>query len=56
MGLGIAAVVVLWLVFSVLKKAIGLLVLAAVAFAGFFLWQNPNVVRALTAWLQSAAG
>lgn len=45
--------VVLWLVFSVLKKVIGLLVLAAIAVAAFVLWQNPAMLDALLAWLQN---
>ena len=42
-----------WLVFSVLKKVIGLLVLAAIAAAGFVLWQNPAMRDALLAWIQT---
>lgn len=52
-GLGVAAVVVLWLVFSVLKKVIGLLVLAAIVVAGFVLWQNPAMLDALMAWIRT---
>jgi hypothetical protein len=36
----------------VLKKVIGLLFLAAVVVAGFVLWQNPEMLDALIAWLQ----
>jgi hypothetical protein len=36
----------------VLKKVIGLLVLAAVVVAGFVLWQNPEMLDALMTWLQ----
>ena len=43
----------LWLVFSVLKKVIGLLVLAAIAVAAFVLWQNPALLRGLLAWIQN---
>lgn len=49
------AIVVLWLVFSVLKKVIGLFVLASIAVAGFVLWQNPAMLSALIAWLQAIA-
>jgi len=49
-------VVVAWLVFSVLKKVIGLLFLAALAVAGFVLWQNPAMRESLLAWLQSFTG
>ena len=46
---------VLWLVFSVLKKVIGLLLLAAIAAAGFVLWQNPALLRWLIGWAQNLA-
>jgi len=36
----------------VLKKVIGLLFLAAVVVAGLVLWQNPDMLRALIAWVQ----
>ncbi len=45
--------VIVWLVFSVLKKVIGLLFLAAVVVAGFVLWQNPAMLHALVAWVQA---
>ncbi|GLQ54974.1 hypothetical protein [Devosia nitrariae] len=55
MGLGVGAIIVLWLVFSVLKKLIGLVVLAALVVAGFIVWNNPVLlqqVKALAAgWL-----
>jgi hypothetical protein len=44
---------VLWLVFSVLKKIIGLFVLAAIALAAFVLWQNPTLLRSLLALVQN---
>jgi len=47
---------VVWLVFSVLKKVIGLLFLGAVVVAGFVLWQNPEMLRSLIAWVQSLFG
>lgn len=52
MGLGVAAIVVVWLVFSVLKKVIGLVFLAGVAVAAFVLWQNPGMQRSVTNWVQ----
>ena len=52
-GLGVAAIVVVWLVFSVLKKVIGLLFLAAVVVAGFVLWQNPALLQGLIVWIQN---
>lgn len=56
MGLGVAAIVVIWLVFSVLKKVIGLLFLAGVAVAGFVLWQNPDMQRSVINWVQGFLG
>ena len=52
-GLGVAAIVVVWLVFSVLKKVIGLLFLAALVVAGFVLWQNPALLQGLIVWIQN---
>jgi hypothetical protein len=49
-------VVVAWLVFSVLKKVIGLLFLAALVVAGFVLSQNPAMLESLLSWLQDFAG
>lgn len=40
-----AAVVVLWLVFSVLKRIFGLMLLAALVAGGFLLWQNPELAE-----------
>ena len=56
MGLGVAAIVVIWLVFSVLKKVIGLLFLAGMVLLGFVLWQNPAMQRSLIDWVQSFIG
>lgn len=50
-GLGVAAVVVLWLVFSVLKKVFGLVLLAAIVGAGFLMWQNPELLHWATRYL-----
>ena len=47
------AIVVLWLVFSVLKKVIGLFVLAAIVVAAFVLWQNPALLDGLIGWLRN---
>ena len=44
---------VAWLVFSVLKKVIGLVVLAAIVVAAFALWQNPALLAGLIGWLQN---
>lgn len=47
MALGIAAVVAVWLVFSVLKKVIGLVLLAALALGAWMLWSNPQMLQSL---------
>jgi hypothetical protein len=39
--------VVLWLVFSVLKKVFGLVLLAAIVGAGFLLWRNPELSQSV---------
>lgn len=49
-GLGVAAIVVLWLVFSVLKKVIGFAFLAAIVAAGFILWTNPGLLETAKLW------
>jgi hypothetical protein len=49
LGLGVAAVVVVWLVFSVMKKVFGLLLLVALAAGAYVLWTNPDAMNAVTA-------
>jgi hypothetical protein len=44
-GIGVAAVVVAWLAFSVLKKVFGLVLLAVLVGVGFLLWQNPELAQ-----------
>ncbi|ODT64988.1 MAG: hypothetical protein ABS75_33415 [Pelagibacterium sp. SCN 63-23] len=46
-GLGVAAIVVVWLVFSVLRKVSGVLLLIALAAGAYTLWSNPDLLRAL---------
>lgn len=46
-GLGVAAVVVAWLVFSVFKKVLGLALLASLALGAWLLWSNPEMLRGL---------
>lgn len=41
--LGIGAAILLWLVFSVMKKLFGLALVAALAFGGYMLWTNPDL-------------
>ena len=47
-GLGVAAVAIIWLVFSVAKKLLGLLLLVALVAAAFIAWQHPELVRQIT--------
>lgn len=48
--------VVVWLVFSVLKKVIGLLFLAAVVFGAYMLWQDPVLLNRVLEWVQGFIG
>jgi hypothetical protein len=41
--LGIGAAILLWLVFSVMKKLFGLALVAALVFGGYMLWTNPDL-------------
>ena len=43
--LGIGAAILLWLVFSVMKKLFGLALIAALAFGGYMVWTNPDLQR-----------
>ncbi|MFD2646914.1 hypothetical protein ACFSX5_03790 [Devosia albogilva] len=52
-ALGIGAVIVLWLVFSVLRKLFGLVLLAAIAAAAWFVWQNPEYLPMLQSFFGS---
>ncbi|KKB09961.1 hypothetical protein [Devosia chinhatensis] len=55
-GLAIGAVIVLWLVFSVLKKLFGLALVAGIVAAIAFLWFNPQVAQELWAQTQTMIG
>ena len=46
-GLGLAGLFIVWLAFSLLKKVVGLAVLAALIIGGFVLWSNPEMCRAM---------
>jgi hypothetical protein len=46
-GLGLAGLFIVWLAFSLLKKVVGLAVLAALIIGGFVLWSNPEMRRAM---------
>ncbi|WP_157959803.1 hypothetical protein [Devosia submarina] len=41
------AILIVWLVFSVFKKILGLLFLAALAFGAWVLWNNPALLQRL---------
>ena len=41
--LGIGAAILLWLIFSVMKKLFGLALIAALVFGGYMLWTNPDL-------------
>ncbi|SFV38512.1 hypothetical protein SAMN05216456_3473 [Devosia crocina] len=56
MGLGIGAVVVVWLVFSVVKKLVGIAIVLALAGAAWFLWSNPQHLAPIMAWLRQFTG
>lgn len=45
MALGVGAILVAWLIFSVFKKILGLLFLAALAFGAWTLWNNPALMQ-----------
>lgn len=46
-GLGVAGIVIAWLIFSVFKKILGLAFLAVLAFAALMVWQNPEILQQL---------
>ncbi|UYO00732.1 MAG: hypothetical protein KIT02_05835 [Devosia sp.] len=43
--LGVGAAILLWLVFSVMKKLIGLALLAAIVFGAYIVWTNPALLQ-----------
>lgn len=47
MGLGLAGVVIAWLIFSVFKKILGLVFLGALAFGAWIVWNNPQMLGPL---------
>jgi hypothetical protein len=46
-GLAIAAIVAVWLVFSILRKMFGIVLLIALAVGAYVLWTNPDLLAAL---------
>jgi hypothetical protein len=45
LALGIGAAILIWLVFSLMKKLFGLAIIAALAFGAYLLWVNPDLLR-----------
>lgn len=50
-ALGIGALLVVWLVFSIIRKMIGLAILAALVLGAWFVWNNPELRAQLLAYL-----
>ena len=55
-GLGCAALLAVWLVFSLVKKIFGLALLAALALGLFMLWNNPVMLNQLIAFASGLLG
>lgn len=56
MGLGIGAVVIIWLVFSVVKKMVGIAIVLALVAGGWFLWTNPQHLQPIVAYIRQYTG
>ena len=46
-GLGLAGLFIVWLVFSLIKKVFGLVLLAALVIGLYVLWTNPALQQSL---------
>jgi hypothetical protein len=46
-GIGLVGIVIAWMVFSLVKKMLGLALLGALLVAGFYLWSNPELLQSL---------
>lgn len=55
-GLGLLALLVVWLVFSVLKKVVGLIFLVAIAAGAYMLWTNPPLLDRVLDTVQRSIG
>lgn len=55
-GLAIGAVVLVWLVFSVVKKLFGLALVASIVLVIAVLWLNPGLAQLVWANLQGVFG
>jgi uncharacterized membrane protein YgcG len=56
LGLGIGAVVVIWLIFSVVKKMVGVIIVLALVGGAWFLWTNPQHMATVMAWFRQITG
>jgi len=56
MSFGIGAVIVVWLIFSILKKMVGIAIVLALAAGGWFLWTNPQHLGPIIAWVRQFTG
>ncbi len=50
-ALGCGALLAVWLVFSLLKKVLGLALLAGLALVGYLVWNNPVWRDAAIGWI-----
>ena len=55
-GLAVGAIVIIWLVFSVLKKLFGQALIAAIVAAIAFVWLNPELASHLWSQAQTMLG
>lgn len=55
-GLGFGVLLLVWLVFSIIRKMIGLALLASLAFGAWFVWTNPGLRAQLQAILPFLPG
>jgi hypothetical protein len=56
LGLGVGAVVVVWLVFSVVKKMVGIALVLTLVAVGWFLWTNPQHLAPIIAYIRQFTG
>ena len=56
MGMGIGAVVVIWLIFSVVKKVFGIVLVIGLAGGAWILWSNPSLVAPIITYVQQFIG
>ena len=56
MGFGIGAVVVIWLIFSVVKKMVGFAIVLGLAAGAWFLYANPQHLAPIMAYIRQYTG